>query len=149
MKKNVFTLVLMLGLMCMCTNGFADDLRKKVVGKWYNPYTYESTGEMRGFEFKKNGKCKALGIPNMNLSGWEVKGGRLIIKGEYLNPKSGKWENYHTSEKIDRVNADSLYVLSMEKPMKLGFLYMSPKALKKKVVPASKEIHSQTVIKKK
>lgn len=149
MKRNVFTLVLMLGLMCMCTNGFADDLRKKVVGKWYNPYTYESTGEMRGFEFKKNGKCKALGIPNMNLSGWEVKGGRLIIKGEYLNPKSGKWENYHTSEKIDRVNADSLYVLSMEKPMKLGFLYMSPKALKKKVVPASKEIHSQTVIKKK
>lgn len=149
MKRNVFTLVLMLGLMCMCTNGFADDLRKKVVGKWYNPYTYESTGEMKGFEFKKNGKCKALGIPNMNLSGWEVKEGRLIIKGEYLNPKSGKWENYHTSEKIDRVNADSLYVLSMEKPMKLGFLYMSPKALKKKVVPASKEIDSQTVIKKK
>ncbi len=137
MKRNVFTLVLMLGLMCMCTNGFADDLRKKVVGKWYNPYTYESTGEMRGFEFKKNGKCKALGIPNMNLSGWEVKEGRLIIKGEYLNPKSGKWENYHTSEKIDRVNADSLYVLSMEKPMKLGFLYMSPKALMKKVFHAS------------
>lgn len=53
LMKKILTLALGVGLICICSNGFADDLRKKVVGRWYNPYTYASSGEMKGFQFKK------------------------------------------------------------------------------------------------
>ena len=135
--KRTITLAVSLFLISLCTNGFADDLKKKVVGKWYNPYTYESTGEKKGFQFKKNGVCKALNVKTLDLKKWEIKDGNLIIKGFYLDEETGKWEKYKTSEYIEQVNSDTLYVLTEKKPYKIGFLYLSPKALKKKVIPFS------------
>lgn len=137
--KKCIALMALAGLLCMYTNGWADDLRKKVVGKWYNPYTYESTGEMKGFHFKKNGKCKALGVKTLDLKTWEIKDGYLLIKGYYLTEDTNEWKDYETSERIEKVNADSLYVIAAEKPFKLGFLYLNPKTLKKKVKPSSTE----------
>ena len=137
--KKCIALMALASLLCMYTNGWADDLRKKVVGKWYNPYTYESTGEMKGFHFKKNGKCKALGVKTLDLRTWEVKDGRLLIKGFYLTEDGKEWKDYETSERIEKVNTDSLYVIAAEKPFKMGFLYLNPKALKKKVKPFSTE----------
>ena len=134
--KRTITLAVSLFLICLCTNGFADDLKKKVVGKWYNPYTYESTGEKKGFQFKKNGACKALGIKGLKLKTWEIKDGYLIIKGIDKLDDSDKWEDYETSEYIEQVNSDTLYLIANPK-LKIGFLYMSPKALKKKVTPFS------------
>lgn len=132
--KRIITLMASLVLICLCTNGFADDLKKKIVGKWYNPYTYESTGEKKGFQFKKNGSCKALGIKGLNLKMWEIKEGYLIIKGLEQLEDSGKWKNYETSEYIEQVNSDTLYVLTARKPYKIGFLYLSPKALKENII---------------
>lgn len=138
MKKCIVLMVSAI-LICVYTNGWAEDLHKKVVGKWYNPYTYESTGEMKGFHFKKNGKCKALGITTLDLRTWEVKDGCLRIKGFYLTKDGKEWKDYETSERIEKVNADSLYVIAAEKPFKMGFLYLNPKTLKKKVKPFSNE----------
>lgn len=135
--KRIITLATSLVLICLCTNGFADDLRKKIVGKWYNPYTYESTGEKKGFHFKKNGVCKALNIKTLDLKEWHIKDGKLMVKGLYLDEKTGKWEEYKTAEYIEQVNSDTLYVLTARKPYKIGFLYLSPKALKEKVTPFS------------
>ncbi|MEG0796758.1 MAG: lipocalin family protein [Odoribacter sp.] len=141
--KKWMACAVFIGLIGSYTNGFADDLNKKVVGKWYNPYTYESTGEKKGFEFKKNGKCKALGVKTLDLRTWEVKDGRLVIKGFYLDKDGKTWEEYLTSERIEQVNTDTLYVITAEKPLKMGFLYLSPKALKKKVTPFSGQFQNE------
>lgn len=137
MKKLIVILSLFIGLLCIYTNGFADDLRKKVAGKWCNPYTYESTGKFKGFHLKKNGKCKAIGVADLKLESWEIKNGRLITRGTAFSEKEQKWKDYYTSERIELVNADSLYLIGAEQPYKIGFMYMSPKVLKKKVVPFS------------
>ena len=134
--KNVIISTISLILICLCTNGFADDLKKKIVGKWYNPYTYESTGEKKGFQFKKNGSCKALGVKGLDLKTWEIKDGYLIIKGLDKIEDSNKWGEYETSEYIEQVNNDTLYLIA-EPKLKIGFLYLSPKALKEKVTPFS------------
>lgn len=136
--KNIVVLISLVGLICICTNGFADDLNKKIVGKWYNPYTYASTGEKKGFHFKRNGVCKALGT-TLDLRKWHIKDGRLFIKGFYKDKETGKWEIYDTSEYIETLNSDSLFVLA-DPEVRLGFLYMSPKALKKNVIPRSVEM---------
>ncbi|MFR3330250.1 MAG: lipocalin family protein [Odoribacter splanchnicus] len=135
--RNCMVFIVFLILLCLSSSGKAEDLNKKVVGKWYNPYTYDSSGEMKGFWFKKNGKCKALGIKTLDLRTWEVKNGRLIIKGYSLTKDGKEWEDYETSERIEKVNSDSLYVIAAEKPFKMGFLYLTPKCLKKKVKPGS------------
>ena len=141
--KKWMACIAFIGLLCTYTNGFADDLNKKIVGKWYNPYTYESTGEMRGFEFKKNGKCKALGIKTLDLRTWEVKDGQLLIKGFYLDKDNKTWEEYSTSERIEQLNADTLYVVAAEKPFKMAFIYLNSKILKKKVTPFSGQFQNE------
>lgn len=141
--KRIITLTTTLILICLCTNGFADDLKKKIVGKWYNPYTYESTGEKKGFYFKKNGTCKALNVKSLDLKKWNIKDGKLMVEGFDLDEKIGKWGEYKTVEYIENVNSDSLYLLVSKKPYRIGFLYLSPKALKKKVVPFSGQFDGQ------
>ena len=82
-------------------------------------------------------------MKTLDLKKWEIKDGNLIIKGFYLDEETGKWEKYKTSEYIEQVNSDTLYVLTEKKPYKIGFLYLSPKALKKKVTPFSGQFDKQ------
>ena len=69
MKKLLMTVM---ALSCFAFSSYGQKVEKQIIGKWCNPYTYESTGELKGFEFKKGGKCIAasfgvfLGlIPNL------------------------------------------------------------------------------------
>ena len=52
--KNLFCIGLI--LLCLaCGSDPQKEMEKKIVGEWCNPYTYESTGELKGFHFKKGG----------------------------------------------------------------------------------------------
>lgn len=72
--KNLFCIGLI--LLCLaCGSDPQKEMEKKIVGEWCNPYTYESTGELKGFHFKKGGVCEAINIPslgseNMEYSRW-------------------------------------------------------------------------------
>ena len=51
MKKLLITAM---ALSCFAFSSYGQDkVEKQIIGKWCNPYTYESTGELKGFEFKK------------------------------------------------------------------------------------------------
>lgn len=39
-------------LSCFAFSSYGQKVEKQIIGKWCNPYTYESTGELKGFEFK-------------------------------------------------------------------------------------------------
>ena len=50
MKKLLMTVM---ALSCFAFSSYGQKVEKQIIGKWCNPYTYESTGELKGFEFKK------------------------------------------------------------------------------------------------
>ena len=64
-----------------CASDPQKEMEKAIVGEWCNPYTYQSTGELKGFNFKKGGVCEAINIPSLELKSWEIKDGYLIVKG--------------------------------------------------------------------
>ena len=97
-----------------------------------NPYTYESTGELKGFHFKKGGVCEAINIPSLDLKTWSIQEGYLLIKGFSLE-EDGKKEVYETKEKIDLLNADTLCVVAHEANPRLVFLYLNAKIIKERV----------------
>lgn len=109
-----------------------ENLQKKIIGKWCNPYTYESSGELKGFDFRKNGTCKAINIPSLDLKTWEIQGDRLIIKGFTIG-EDGQREPYETDERIDKLDADSLALVAQEKNPRVVFLYLNTKVIKQKV----------------
>ena len=85
--------------------------------------------ELKGFQFKKNGKCKALGIKTLDLRTWKIKDGNLIIEGDRLPKEAGEVRSeYRTVEKIDILRNDSLRVL-VAPPARLGFLYVKKNKL--------------------
>lgn len=110
----------------------AQELEKQIIGKWCNPYTYKSSGELKGFEFKKGGKCEAINIPSLELKSWEIKDGKLIIKGLEVQ-EDGKKVPYETEERISKLNRDSLTLVVQEQNPRLEFLYLNTKVIKKKV----------------
>ena len=55
-----------------CASDPQKEMEKAIVGEWCNPYTYQSTGELKGFNFKKGGVCEAINIP----SGIEILGNK-------------------------------------------------------------------------
>ena len=60
-----------LTLLCLaCASDPQKEMEKKIIGEWCNPYTYESTGELKGFSFKKGGVCEAINIPSLEYSKW-------------------------------------------------------------------------------
>ena len=70
MKKLLITAM---ALSCFAFSSYGQDkVEKKIIGKWCNPYTYKSTGELKGFEFKKGGKCSAINIPSLDLKTWKI-----------------------------------------------------------------------------
>ena len=80
MKKILITVMV---LLCFALRGYGQTkAEKQIIGKWCNPYTYQSTGELKGFEFKKGGKCSAINIPVYDLRTWKIdEEGYLIIDG--------------------------------------------------------------------
>ena len=54
--KHLFCIGLI--LLCLaCASDPQKGMEKKIIGEWCNPYTFESTGELIGFHFKKGGVC--------------------------------------------------------------------------------------------
>lgn len=107
------------------------DPQKLIIGSWVNPYTYESTGEFKGFKFEEGGKCSAINIPSLELETWEIKNNRLIIKGVDIDTETGIRSAYKSSEPIDLLNKDSLRVVAIETP-KSCFLYINQKNFENK-----------------
>ena len=58
MKKLLYVA---LTLFCFaCASDPQKEMEKAIVGEWCNPYTYESTGELKGFNFKKVASVRLL-----------------------------------------------------------------------------------------
>ena len=120
MKKLLMTVMV---LSCFAFSSYGQKVEKQIIGKWCNPYTYESTGELKGFEFKKGGKCSAINVPSLDLRTWKIDNGYLIIEG------------YKTRERIGYVTSDSLELVVQEAQPRLAFLYLNMKSIKKLVTP--------------
>lgn len=131
MKK---LLVAAIAFSCFALNGYAQNLEKQIIGKWCNPYTYRSTGELKGFEFKKGGKCVAINVPSLDLRTWKIEDGYMIIEG-FSKEDDGKIEEYKTRERIGKINTDSLELVVNDGPPRLAFLYLNTKSIKKHVTP--------------
>ena len=53
--KHLFCIGLI--LLCLaCASDPQKEMEKKIIGEWCNPYTYESTGELKGFSLEEDGK---------------------------------------------------------------------------------------------
>ena len=129
--KNLFCMGLI--LLCLaCASDPQKEMEKKIVGEWCNPYTYESTGELKGFHFKKGGVCEAINIPSLDLKTWGIQDGYLLIKGFSLE-EDGKKEVYETKEKIDLLSPDTLSLVARESNPRLIFLYLNTKIIKERV----------------
>ena len=112
-------------------------MEKKLIGEWCNPHTYQSTGELKGFNFKKDGVCEAINIPSLDLKTWEIKDGYLIIRGTSIE-EDGSKEAYETKEKIEQLTADSLSLVVQEANPRLAFLYLNTKIIKEKSYSSGK-----------
>lgn len=133
MKKLLITAI---ALSCFAFNSYAQNkLEKQIIGKWCNPYTYQSTGELKGFNFKKGGECSAINVPSLDLKTWKIdKDGYLIIEG-FSKEENGKIEEYKSRERISKLTSDSLEVVTNERNPRLVFLYLNMKSIKKLVTP--------------
>lgn len=133
MKKLLMTVM---ALTCFALMGYAQkNVEKQIIGKWCNPYTYQSTGELKGFEFQKGGKCSAINVPSLDLKTWKIdKDGYLIIEG-FSKEDDGKTEVYKTRERIGKLTSDSLTLVTQEANPRLVFLYLNTKSIKKLVTP--------------
>ena len=128
MKKFLcFSLIL---LAFACASDPQKEMEKTIGGEWCNPYTYQSTGELKGFHFKKGGDCEAINIPSLELKSWEIKDGYLIVKGQEV-AEDGTKEVYETKERIGLLTRDSLSLVVQEANPRLAFLYINAKKLKK------------------
>lgn len=96
-----------------------------------------STGELKGFEFKKGGKCSAINIPSLDLKTWKVDNGYLIVEG-FSKEDDGKVEVYKTRERIGYLTSDSLQLIVNEGTPRLAFLYLNTKSIKELVTPEVK-----------
>ena len=128
MKKFLcFSLIL---VAFACASDPQKEMEKTIVGEWCDPYTYQSTGELKGFHFKKGGDCEAINIPSLELKSWEIKDGYLIVKGQEV-AEDGTKEVYETKERIGLLTRDSLSLVVQEANPRLAFLYINAKKLKK------------------
>ncbi|MGL5682290.1 MAG: lipocalin family protein [Marinifilaceae bacterium] len=129
MKHLLITLIALLFI----TKASAEEFKSsQILGKWYNPYTVENLGEYRGFHFKRNGKCEALGIKSLELDSWRIEKGRLIIEGIEIT-EDGKRIPYKTSERIDTLSKTKLSLVAAEKPFRMVFVYMPKTEIKKRL----------------
>lgn len=106
---------------------------KLLIGKWCNPYTYQSSGEIKGFNFKKGGKCEAINVPSLELKNWEIKNGKLIITGFRIDEDGTKSE-YRSEERIETLTENELIVVNQEENPKLVFYYVPVSKVKELTV---------------
>ena len=92
---------------------------------------------LKGFEFKKGGKCSAINIPSLDLKTWKVDNGYLIVEG-FSKEDDGKVEVYKTRERIGYLTSDSLQLIVNEGTPRLAFLYLNTKSIKELVTPEVK-----------
>ena len=127
--KNVLLLMLFVCVTFLFTaSSQKQKINKHIIGEWVNPYTYESKGEFKGFNFKKNGTVEAINVPSLDLKTWEIKNGKLCIEGFNIDVKTGERSTYSTSEKIIHLCKDSLRLLAVEVP-RIAFLYINKESL--------------------
>ena len=136
--KNLLYVALTL-LCCACASNPQKEMEKKIIGEWCNPYTYQSTGELKGFHFKKGGVCEAINVPDLDLKTWDIRDGYMIIKG-FDTTEDGTKVPYETKEKIGLLTPDSLSLVVKEANPRLAFLYLNSKIIKERV---SVEVNSQ------
>lgn len=137
--KNLFYLLLCL-LFVACNETQQEKLGKKIIGEWCNPYTYQSTGELKGFNFKKGGKCEAINVPTLQLKSWEIEeGGYLIIKGIDI-AKDGTTSPYETRERIATLNQDTLCLVSREETPRIAFIYLNKKVIEQRITPEQQKL---------
>lgn len=128
MKKLLSISLILLAFACAPQK----KMEKAIVGEWCNPYTYQSTGELKGFNFKKGGVCEAINVPSLDLKSWEIKDGYLIVKGFEITEDGSKVE-YETKERIGQLTTDSLSLVVQEENPRLAFLYLNTKVIKERV----------------
>ena len=132
--KNVFVVILLVSSVFSYGRNPQKEMEKKLIGTWCNPYTYEYSGELKGFAFKKGGRCEAVNVPSLDLKSWEIKDGALIIKG-FMTDETGEKEEYETIERILKLNDDTLRVVSKESSPRVTFMYMNAKVIKERITP--------------
>ena len=120
-------------VMASCNTKPVNETEDKLIGQWYNPFSYKNGGDLKGFDFQKDGKCSAIGVEGLKLDTWTLKGDTLCIKGKELDNDGKTWIEYSSAERIDKLNDDSLRVIAQEKPFQLTFLYMRLESMKKKI----------------
>lgn len=126
MKKLVFVALAMLGM--AATSCKEDTMEKRIIGKWCNPYTYQSTGELKGYEFKEGGKCSSINIPSWELETWKIdEEGYLIVEG--FEVENGKRDTLRTRERIALLNTDSLELVVQEESPRMAFLYINTNSI--------------------
>ena len=125
-------------LLSACSVDPQKEMEKKIVGEWCNPYTYESTGELKGFNYKAGGVCEAINIPSLKLESWEIKDGYLFTRGKSINDE-GVEEAYETKEKIGKLTVDTLELVVQEASPRLAFIYLRSKTLQETVTPQTAE----------
>ena len=128
MKKLLSISLILLAFACAPQK----KMEKAIVGEWCNPYTYQSTGELKGFNFKKGGVCEAINVPSLDLKSWEIKDGYLIVKGFEITEDGSKVE-YETKERIGQLTTDSLSLVVQEENPRLAFWYLNTKVIKERV----------------
>ena len=84
-----------------CASDPQKEMEKAIVGEWCNPYTYQSTGELKGFNFKKGGVCESINIPSLELKSWEIKDGYLERIGGYRGWKQDRVCNKREDRSIN------------------------------------------------
>lgn len=125
-------MLVLVALVCCAFTTADKDLGKQIIGKWCNPYTYQSSGEIKGFNFKKGGKCEAINVPSLDLKNWKIENGKLIITGFSIEDDGSRVE-YRSEERISKISGDSLLVIAQEKNPRLEFLYVRPEVAKAKI----------------
>lgn len=128
--KTKFLVALAL-LFTIFTTSSSEPDYKLLIGKWCNPYTYESTGEIKGFHFKKGGKCEAIGIPSYDLKKWEIKNGKLYVTGFEIQD-DGTRTDYRTVERIGTLTKGELLLVVSDGPPQVAFKYVRVDDIKKK-----------------
>ena len=131
MKKKLFILLAIMFVGFTTSSNVGQDLEKDILGKWCNPYTYQDSGEIKGFEFKKSGKAIFMGVKTVKLDSWSIKDGTLTVKGKRLDENGVVTGEYYTEERIEILNRDTLQVVAKEESPKLTFIYVRPSVAKK------------------
>lgn len=131
MKTKLFILLAVVFVGFTTSSNVSKDLNHDILGEWCNPYTYQSSGEIKGYEFKKGGKINFMGVKATRLENWSIENDQLTIKGKKLDDNGAVVGDYITVERIEILNKDTLQLVAKEEAPRLVFIYVRPSVAKK------------------